>query len=38
MISAENELGMDSQPFTTASPLAQIFLSVFSLTFRLLDR
>src|SRR5215468_11158324 len=32
MISAENELGMDSQPFTTASPLAQIFLSVFSRT------
>src|SRR5262245_45515471 len=32
MTSAENELGMDSQPFTTASPRAQIFLSVFSLT------
>src|SRR6266699_1257814 len=30
--SAENELGIDSQPFTTASPRAQIFLSVFSLT------
>src|SRR6266404_3459693 len=30
--SAENELGTDSQPFTTASPRAQIFLSVFSLT------
>src|SRR5437879_4600464 len=32
MISAENELGIDSQPFTTASPRAQIALSVFSLT------
>src|SRR5207247_2757117 len=32
MISAENELGIDSQPFTTASPRAQIVLSVFSLT------
>src|SRR5215475_13044925 len=32
MTSAENELGMDSQPFTTASPLAQIFLRVFSRT------
>src|SRR5439155_9116746 len=30
--SAENELGIDSHPFTTASPRAQIFLSVFSLT------
>src|SRR4029453_16185638 len=30
--SAENELGIDSQPFTTASPRAQMFLSVFSLT------
>src|SRR5882762_7966529 len=33
MISAENELGIDSQPFTTASPRAQIALSVFSLTW-----
>src|SRR5258706_3098295 len=32
MISAENELGIDSQPFTTASPRSQIALSVFSLT------
>src|SRR2546428_9608433 len=32
MTSAENELGIDSQPFTTASPRAQIFLNVFSLT------
>src|SRR5437867_5120571 len=32
MISAENELGIDSQPFTTASPRDQIALSVFSLT------
>ena len=30
--SAENELGMDSHPFTTASPFAQIFFSAFSLT------
>ena len=30
--SAEKELGIDSQPFTTASPRAQIFFSVFSLT------
>src|SRR5438552_1282817 len=30
--SAENELGIDSHPFTTASPRAQIFRSVFSLT------
>src|SRR3989454_7503100 len=32
MTSAENPLGIDSQPFTTASPRAQIVLSVFSLT------
>src|SRR5258706_293307 len=32
MISAENELGIDSHPFTTASPRFQIALSVFSLT------
>src|SRR5438309_5904194 len=32
MTSAENPLGIDSQPFTTASPRAQIALSVFSLT------
>src|SRR6266850_6382168 len=32
MISAENELGIDSQPLTTASPRFQIALSVFSLT------
>src|SRR6266403_4501329 len=30
--SAENALGMDSQPFTTASPLAQISFSLFALT------
>src|SRR5262245_53175312 len=30
--SAENELGIESHPFTTASPRAQIFRSVFSLT------
>src|SRR4030095_1156625 len=30
--SAENELGIANHPFTTASPRAQIFLSVFSLT------
>src|ERR1700752_2769395 len=34
MTSAENELGIDSHPLTTASPRAQIFLSVFSLTMR----
>src|SRR2546430_12150334 len=32
MTSAENALGIDSHPFTTASPRAQIVLSVFSLT------
>src|SRR5262245_36907489 len=32
MTSAENELGIDSHPFTTASPRAQIVFSVFSLT------
>src|SRR5256712_12287258 len=32
MPSAENALGIDSHPFTTASPRAQIVLSVFSLT------
>jgi hypothetical protein len=32
MISAEKALGMASQPLTTASPFAQIFLRVFSLT------
>ena len=32
MTSAEKALGMDSHPLTTASPLAQIFLSVFSRT------
>ncbi len=31
--SAEKPLGMDSHPFTTASPLAQIFFSAFSLTW-----
>src|SRR2546427_5520713 len=36
--SAENELGMDSQPFTTASPRAQIFLRVFSRTCVSFDR
>src|SRR6266850_3889070 len=36
--SAANELGMDSQPFTTASPLAQIFLTVFSRTGSSFDR
>ena len=30
--SAEKPLGMESQPFTTASPRAQIFFSAFSLT------
>ena len=30
--SAEKPLGMDSHPFTTASPFAQIFFSAFSLT------
>src|SRR4029450_5454916 len=32
MTSAEKALGMGSQPLTTASPFAQIFLRVFSLT------
>src|SRR2546428_8127507 len=32
MTSAENALGIDSHPFTTASPRAQIVFSVFSLT------
>src|SRR3989442_4741235 len=32
MPSAENALGIDSPPFTTASPRAQIVFSVFSLT------
>src|SRR5512145_1419570 len=32
MTSAENELGIDSHPLTTASPRAQIFFTVFSLT------
>src|SRR5437773_5926343 len=32
MTSAENALGIDSHPFTTAAPRAQIVLSVFSLT------
>jgi hypothetical protein len=32
MTSAEKPLGMDSHPFTTASPRAQIFFSAFSLT------
>ena len=31
MISAENELGMEHQPLITASPRAQISLSVFFL-------
>ena len=30
--SAEKPLGMESHPFTTASPRAQIFFSAFSLT------
>src|SRR6185436_3298604 len=30
--SAENALGMDSQPFTTASPFFQISLSLFART------
>src|SRR3989442_9615647 len=32
MTSAQNELGIDSPPLTTASPRAQIFFTVFSLT------
>src|SRR5437867_11656121 len=32
MTSAANELGIDSHPLTTASPRAQIFFTVFSLT------
>jgi hypothetical protein len=32
MTSAEKALGMASQPFTTASPRAQIDFSVFALT------
>src|SRR3989442_14407596 len=34
MTSAANELGIDSHPLTTASPRAQIFFTVFSLTTR----
>ena len=36
--SAENPLGMDSQPFTTASPFAQISFSLFARTDALLSR
>jgi hypothetical protein len=32
MFSAETELGIPSQPLTTAPPLAQIFLTLFSRT------
>src|SRR4029077_8145119 len=36
--SAENALGIDSQPFTTASPFFQISLSLFARTVGLLSR